>query len=514
MWPEEGVLRAPAYVDFPPPFPYHFSMKSTKSDNRIPHAALTTLRKVKQFIDEHYMLLTGDRVLVAVSGGADSTAMLHILCALRRKYGIELHVAHLNHNLRGDESAADAVFVEQEAKRIGIPVTVHTLAEGELKKKGRAKQDLAREVRYDFLRRAAKEAGCSRIATGHTADDVAENVLMALIRGGGTKSLGGIPPVRENIIRPLLGLERGEVLEFLEASGSSFREDSSNLRADYLRNRVRLELLPFLKERFNPSIIATMGRTAEVVRDDAALLEEEVENRLFSVIEEDDGGVAIPLEALSPLRPAARRRLVRHAWQRVMAAGDEHSLLSAGHVASILSLCSTGKSGDSLCMPGGVTVQKGYEALHVRRDAKVREALQDKGPWFLAEGVTTIPALDIEVRLERTGRRDASNNALSVWTAAFDSGKLSDRICIRTRRPGDWFCPAGMGSARKKLQDFMVDAKVPRTLRDRVPLVCCGPDIIWVAGYRQDERFVPSSDTASFVTVTIVSGRSRENAVW
>ncbi|MDH4099197.1 MAG: tRNA lysidine(34) synthetase TilS [Nitrospirota bacterium] len=489
-------------------------MKSTKSDKKIPRSALTTLRKVERFIDEHSMLSPGDRVLVALSGGADSTTLLHILYALRKKLNIELHVAHLNHNLRGDESAGDARFAGELAKQLDLPVTVHTLAEGELKKRGRAKQDMAREVRYDFLRRVAKKAGCSKIATGHTADDVAENVLMALIRGGGTKSLGGVPPVRENIIRPLLGLERREIMKFLEATDTPFREDSSNLKADYLRNQVRLELLPFLKERFNPAITETIARTAEVVRDDAALLEEEVENRLDSVIEEDDSETALPLDAIEPLHQAARRRLVRLAWQRVMAGADEYSLLSSGHVTAILTLCNDGQSGDSLCMPGGVTVEKGYRALHFRQKVKAYQPPSDIGPWFPEEGVMAIPALDIQVHIGATDQKDASNNALSVWTAAFDSGKISDRICIRTRRPGDTFYPVGMGGSRKKLQDFMVDEKIPRAMRDRVPLVCCGPDIMWVVGYRRDERFVPSSDTSSFVTVTIASERSRENAVW
>lgn len=500
----------PPRVDFPFPFPYHLPMKPTESRKQIPCSAYNTIRKVERFAVDHAMLAQGDHVLVAVSGGADSTALLHILAAHRKHWELSLHVAHLNHNLRGDESSADASFVEEEAKRLGLPVTVETLAKGKLSRKGRAKQDLAREVRYEFLQRTAKEAGCSKIATGHTADDVAETVLMALIRGGGTRSLGGIPPVRQNVIRPLLCLERREIAEFLAAQGIGYREDSSNRSTHYLRNKVRLELIPFLKERFNPSITATLARTAEVVRDDAALLEEEVEGRLLTLIDENGGGVVVPIKAMETLRPAARRRIIRGAWQRIMDASDVHSLLSAGHVASILSLALEGKSGDSLCMPGGVTVKKCYGELRLLRPFMPASTTVGKGPWFLREeGTTSIPALGIEVQVSRSGQREST----SLWTAAFDSGKLNNRIFVRTRQTGDTFCPAGMGGARKKLQDFLVDAKVPRGMRDSVPLVCCGADIIWVAGHRADERFMPSLDTTSFVTIKINSGGQEINAL-
>lgn len=476
-------------------------MKSIKSTTRIPRAALNITRKVERFIVDHNMLTPGEHVLVAVSGGADSTALLHILLNLRERWNLSLHVAHLNHNLRGKESDGDAGFVQESTKNLCLPVFIETLHKDRLKQRGRAKQDLAREVRYEFLQRVAAQTGCTKIATAHTADDTAETVLMALIRGGGSQSLGGIPPVRDNIIRPLLCLDRAEITEFLTESSLAWREDSSNQQSDYLRNKVRLELLPYLREHFNPSISATLTRTAEILRDDDALVNAILKEQFSGFITEHDGTVSIPLKRLEGLQPGAVRRLVREAWQRTGAVAVG-LLLTASHIASILQLMQKGTSGDSISLPGGITVRRGYADL-VFSGKTTATGVGDNGPWPLpAEGSLSIQPLRITVNVLRS--LAPHETARTLWTASFDSSKLSEPLFVRTRRAGDSFRPAGMAGSRKKLQDFLVDVRAPRESRDCIPLVCCGDEIIWVAGYRQDERFLPTLETSSFTTIEII----------
>lgn len=488
-------------IDFAVPFSYHAFMKSADSIPPTTKRALAIIRKIERFITRYNMLTLNDRVLVAVSGGADSTALLHILLNLRDRHNISLHVAHLNHNLRGAESDGDAGFVQETAKNLGLPVCVETLHKDRLKQRGRAKQDLAREVRYDFLQRVATQAGCTKIATAHTADDTAETVLMALIRGGGTQSLGGIPPVRDNIIRPLLCLDRAEITEFLTDSGLAWREDSSNKKTDYLRNKIRLELIPYLRGHFNPSISATLARTAEVLRDDGALLNAILKEQFSGLLTEDDGTVSIPLKRLEGLQAGAVRRLVREAWQRTGAVAGGR-LLTASHIASILQLLQKGTSGDSVSLPGEMTARRGYADLVFSLKATAT-GVGDDGPWPLpAEGSLSIQPLRITVNVVRNLAQHET--ARTLWTASFDSSKLSGPLFVRTRRAGDSFRPAGMAGSRKKLQDFLVDVRAPRESRDRIPLVCCGDEIIWVAGYRQDERFLPTPETSSFTTIEII----------
>src|SRR3989304_8936645 len=234
------------------------------------------LRKFEQTIKRFNMLQKGDRVIVACSGGPDSVALLHLLNQIKEKYDLKLFVAHINHKLRGQESDEDERFVKRLAQNLRLDSYARSFDVARIaRKKKLSLEEAAREVRYEYLNKLALRLRATKISLGHNADDQAETVLMRLIRGTGALGLTGMSIVRGKIIRPLLQIKREEIEEFLKEQNLGSRIDSSNLRQDYLRNRIRLELLPHLKRNYNPKIIDTLNRTASILSAQEDYLEKE-----------------------------------------------------------------------------------------------------------------------------------------------------------------------------------------------------------------------------------------------
>lgn len=309
----------------------------------------------------------GERILVAVSGGPDSTALLHALWQSRKALGVELSVYHLNHSLRGKEADADAAYVNRLAEQLGLSCITEKEEVGELAQKSRRSlQEAAREVRYDRLTRVAKEIGASRIAVAHTSDDQAETVLMRLLRGSGTTGLGGIPPVRGPIIRPLLEVWRAEVEAYCALHQLTPREDASNKKPIYLRNRIRHRLIPLLEKEYNPEIKAVLARMAVLLRDDETYLDEVTADAYEAALisDEEDGRVILSATVLLEEPLPLRRRVIRRAVERVR--GDARKL-GFWHVEESLELAATGRTGSELHLPNSVKVRKEYGNLIVER---------------------------------------------------------------------------------------------------------------------------------------------------
>ena len=441
------------------------------------------------------------RVLVAVSGGPDSVGLLAVLQELghsRRIPGLTLHAAHMNYGLRGRESDEDAAFVSRLGAQFGIPVHVECVDLNGLR--GASLQAHARHCRYAFFERLCRSHGLSRIATGHTADDQAETILMWLLRGCGPKGLAGIPIMREGrIIRPLLHVRRPEILDYLATRALTYRSDSSNAKRVYQRNRIRHDLFPQL-QAFNPRFVEALARTAELLKQEAALLDE-VEQARWSalLIESTPGRVVLDREGFAQTPVALQRRLVRRAWKvlRGTSAG-----LTSRHVASVL-VQFVARTGDaSVNLPGGVCA--GRLRHRVIMESDHRRTLDDDPPW--AAGVPLPVPGSVAVGQGRHVRAEVASNSPEAEDVGPDRSSFTinadpsqTTLIVRRRQPGDWFCPTGMAGRRKKLQDFFVDQKVPQNRRDQVPLVVAPGGIVWVGGYRGDERFRRRSRASSSV---------------
>lgn len=452
--------------------------------------------KARHLFDE------GDHVLAAVSGGPDSVALLAALVALAPSMRLTLSALHVNYGLRGGESDGDERFVSRLCAGLGIPLICERVDLSRAPGAGGASlQARAREARYGALRRAAASLGASKIALGHTADDQAETLLMWMLRGSGAAGLSGIRPLRDGIfVRPLLDVGRADVLAYVKARGLAFRTDSSNAKPLYLRNRIRHELLPLLKQ-FNPSVVEALTREAEILRDENECLDRLVSEWIARHVRQpEDRSLTLPRQALLDLPVALQRRVLRRLMQQAM--GDPHGP-SFRAVESALEKVVRGRSGSSLALRGA-RVAREY------RDIALFPG--QRGAGVSAPGACVPMTIPSSVVWPPTGQvlrlRFASAEEGRVpggqQVARFDAGRFTHRLEVRSWRAGDAFHPQGMGGRRKKLQDYFSDIKLPRGRRAGVPLLVAPEGILWVAGYRTDHRFRVTPSTARVVTAELL----------
>lgn len=459
------------------------------------------INKVKGTIDRYNMLKKGDIVLVAVSGGPDSVCLLEVLNYLKDEYRLSLHVAHLNHKFRKD-AEKEAEFVRKLAEEKGIASTIEAIdVKSYCIKKGLSKQEGAREVRYDFLKKTADKIGATRIATGHTADDQAETFLMRLIRGSGSSGLSAIPPVRGRIIRPLIEIKKSEALGFLKENNIRYVKDPTNIRPVYLRNKIRLELLPLLVKRFNPNIASTLCREADILREDEAFLNG-IADAVFKemVMVQEKGSITLNYLRFNRLHPAIKKRVVRRAVAELTGGLKRISYL---HITSAIdAIKNTGKGID---LTDNIRIERDYNSLKVCvgkvKSTAVQEAVQIDVP-----GITEVPYFNIKLEAIINNRAAVSEKA---DTGLFDFDRAALPLFIRSRKEGDYFFPAGM-KGRKKLKEYLIDHKIPRAEREKIPvLVDKNNGILWIIGLRMDERFRAKEDTKRRLVIRLFRSESQ-----
>ncbi|HJR57973.1 MAG TPA: tRNA lysidine(34) synthetase TilS [Vicinamibacterales bacterium] len=445
------------------------------------------------------MLPPGGRVVIALSGGPDSVALVHILRELEQAGHLRIAgLAHFNHQLRGDASAADEQFCRDLASAVGLPIEVgRGNVRDVARREKRSIEDAARRLRYAFLHEAAAALHADAVAVGHSREDQAETFLLRLLRGAGTRGLGSIRPRAGVIVRPLLDVSRAELRRFLADRGVSSREDASNADVTVPRNRVRHELLPYLQREFSPGIVEVLAREAALALEDDERLEAEAIDLAASVVltntapEDAAPRVTVDATALVSLHPALASRVARVALRQL--GGDR--FIGFEHIQRFLELARTGEAGNALSLPG----QQARLEAPGARGAGRRITL---GPEP-ARGVET-EANSFRIPLSIPGEVVLSAQRLAVsadWAdglapgdsqrelAAFVKG-LNGPLAVRSRQPGDRFQPPGLGGRARKLQDYLVDRKVARADRDLLPLVVDRDDrIVWIVGHAVAEGF-------------------------
>ncbi len=447
------------------------------------------VRRVDETIRRRGMLKGGERIVVAVSGGPDSMALLHALHALQPEHATELHVAHFDHRLRPD-SADDAQFVARRARELDLPVTIGSSTANEQERKRLSPEEAARERRLRFLEDVAHAIDAGRIATGHTLDDQAETVLMRFLHGAGARGLGGIPPVAGSFIRPLIDRTREEVEEYCRALGETPRRDTTNDSTMYLRNAIRHEVIPVLEQKVNVRLKEALARAADLLREDDAFLDALAADALDA----EDG--RIPVDKLLALPTALQRRVVRRAL------GPPG--VDAAHVERILDLARKNASGDAIDLPLRLNARLEYGSLLIGRAPSPETASEVP---LVVPGRTEVPWADATIVVWQDGTKPASwPDGKSV--CVIDEDALRGEPIVRPRRRGDRLVPLGMKGS-KTVADLFSDEKVPRARRDLVPIVATQDDVVWVAGYRVADRFRVTARTRRYLWMSIEGG-----AVW
>ena len=465
-------------------------------------------------VRQQQLFVPGHHLLVAVSGGPDSVALLSLLHRLARSWRLTLTAVHCNYGLRGAESDGDESFVSTFCRERQLSLVVHRPIL--VKRRHRSSlQAAARDARYDFMKQLAQELGADCIAVGHTANDQAETLLMWLLRGAGMTGLAGMPYVREDrIIRPLLAATREEVVAYLDDEGLTYRRDSSNEKPLYHRNRIRKELLPVIMQ-LAPAAVRVLQRQADLLREDEQYLTGITNNLVRTLVSHDPRGVQrVDRQAFIQLPVALQRRLVRAILQTYDEEGRASSLRV---VESIRRLLLKGRSGIRLSLKqalvildqGSVRFSPGAGGDHIPQidsEQGKEEALPLPVPSMVYWSRTN---QQIHVQFMMRCAAEEMGRAPSQGLAWFDADRFSEPLLVRAWQAGDRFSPVGMKGESKKLQDFFTDKKVARHERGKVPLLVAPEGILWVIGVRQDERFVVRGETTRCLLVS-VSNRASE----
>lgn len=468
-------------------------------------------KKIKAYIEQFSMLRRGDRVLVGVSGGADSMCLLSVLEGLSKELGIDVLALHIHHGLRGEEADGDEAYVAEYCKKHSIEFYAeHFEVAKEAKKNGWSTEEAGRILRYRAFEERATQSGCSRIAVAHHQEDNAETVLFQIFRGTGLNGLCGIPPVRGKIIRPLLCVGRKEIETYLEMNKLSFRTDSSNLTADYSRNKIRHKLLPYISQELNVQAVRHIAELAEQMREWKEFLNQTVAELYHSMVSEDQGWLRVECSAFLRIPPILRQELLLYLFGKLETGGQGRKNITYQHLETVSGLAQK-QAGCSFCLPNDIRVVKNYSTLDfICGSEKVAEALQES-VWIDCDLLPFVRILPEGKDLPCSGYRlsifmEDYKNSIKIpknrYTKWYDYDKIGNTLELRTRKPGDMIQISSDGK-QKTLNRLLIDCKIPRDARDACPLLASGNEILLVPGLRSGEGYYVTEETKKILIVCL-----------
>lgn len=449
------------------------------------------MEKVRQTVADGDMAPAGRAILVGVSGGPDSVALLHVLHRMIKDLGIRLGIAHFHHNMRGRDADADARFAANLSEKLNVSFYYEKNPGTSARQSGLSPEEMLREARYEFLQRIAHDHGFDKIAVGHHADDNAEQILLNLLRGSGPLGISGIPPVRGHIIRPLIRVTRDEILAYLSAYRLDYRMDPTNADARFLRNRIRHDLMPMLKTHYNPNLTETLARLGSILKTDNDWLDRLVRPIWEQALRiEEPGRIVLSIPEIIRHHPAAQRRVMRCALERVK---QNLRKIRYAHIEAVIDLIRRETRGRldlpdrirAVCRPGELVFEKCAAPLRAAegpaRQIQFAYLFYDKD---IAGRPIYIKEIDRFLMLTKIHDGPAQDPAgPGPCVAFFDWDRLVFPLVLRNHQPGDRFVPLGL-SGTQKLSDFFINHKIDRRKRSMIPVLVSGEDIIWVAGYR------------------------------
>lgn len=453
------------------------------------------------------MISPHDHVVLGVSGGADSVCLLFVLLEYAKKVPLKLSVVHVNHGIRSD-AAQDAGYVEELCREQGIPFYLTEAdVKGLAEREKCSQEDAGRRLRYAVFRRIAGEKGANKIAVAHNSNDRAETMLFHLFRGSGLKGLCGIRPVRQEVIRPILCLEREEIEEYLTERQILWRTDSTNGSDDYARNRIRHHVLPYAEKELVQGCVGHMAQTADLLTEVEDYMRQETRKAREVCVEESRGRLQISVELFRELHPALQKRLLHLLAEELSPTGKD---ILAVHIGEILSLFE-GTGSRRVDLPMGMYAARSYTRVCLGRHSEaMRPPLEYVLPEELPEGETVRIELAERGRLEFTvfsGRQyeEVPRNQYTKW---FDYDKIEKSICVRYRETGDFLSISDGrgGTIHKSLKDYLITEKIPREDREEIPLLTEGNHVLWVIGRRISEYYKVDMNTQRILQVQLKEG--------
>ena len=445
------------------------------------------VQEMQRFISQHTMIKDGETVLVAVSGGADSLALLYGLHSLHTLLNCYLHVVHLNHGLRHD-SDSDAEYVRQHTKKLGVPFTCYTVDLHTLNKQWKLSiEAVGRKARYEFYQDVCEQTDATKVALGHHQDDTVETILMNLIRGVGSSGLKGIEPIRDGkFIRPLLMFNRTDIETYLASIDVVPRQDSTNTDLRFLRNRIRHELIPFLEQNFNPNIKKGLNRTAEILGSESAYLDK-LTREVYDICKlssSQSKRITLDRSHFIKYHTVLQRRIIRHSISELVGQVNDFGY---DHCNAISDIITGDKPNAEIKLQNGLQFRRTYQQLIIETTPTETENFNY---LMNVPGKTYIHELDVEIESSVYNISQGCVNSIpdGIHEAMFDYNAIQLPLKVRNRIAGDRFQPYGMDGT-KKIKDYLMDVKVPLSERDQIPMLISGTDIVWVIGFTIHERY-------------------------
>ena len=456
------------------------------------------LNRVLETIDKHNMISYGDKIVVGLSGGPDSVCLVHLLSRLRGSRGIEVYAAHLNHQIRGIEAHKDALYVSKLCKSLDIPLFMKSEdVPTYCREKGLSLEEGARKIRYDMFFEIKEKTGANSIAIGHNMNDQAETVLMRMMRGTGLKGLRGIEYKRENgIIRPILDISRKDIEAYCRQHGFEPKIDKTNLESIYTRNRIRLELLPYMEEHFNSNVTESVVRMSNSLKCDGDYIDSEAQKAYESVSINKKDGIEISVNEISKYHEAIKTRVIRYAIRDVL--GDI-SFVDMKHIEEVLELEDDSKKGKMLNLPRGLYVYRN-EGCYLFTMNKITYEDVEYSYNLPKNGFVKIKELDSVVETDIISIDKYKSLKHDENTKYIDFNKIIGGITVRNRQPGD---KIKLKSGTKKIKQLFIDLKIPKEYRSRVPIIADDEGILLAGNYRMSERCKIDDDTKEILRISV-----------
>jgi len=456
---------------------------------------LNLLEKIRCYIHAGNLLDEGDSVLIAVSGGRDSCTLLHSMHLLGEEFHLQIAAAHFNHGFRGEESDGDEEFVHRLCDQLGVPCHSQKCDLPErMRLTHLSAQEASRIARYEYLSHTARKIGATKILLGHTLDDQIETILLNIIRGTGVEGLKGMLPSKNGLVRPLLCLTRQETGKYCENAGIAYRTDRSNESVKYLRNRIRLELLPLLRKEYNPNIDRSLRRLGNIAYEESKFIDDQVREIASRYLRSVPDGVVFRTADLLSQPLALRRRLIRHAIEMVQGSEENVTFDQIQLFLDEMTKCRHGASWEETLQGGRVRLRLSNGEGRIGLLSPQVSVLPFEYPLNIP-GVTRISAMNAELECRYSNQLEMipSPNPYMAW---MDVDKLSFPLILRNRRSGDRFRPLGMQTSMK-LKDFLIRKKIPKEQKDLIAIISDAKGIVWVAGYGIDDRVKITDATRS-----------------